>query len=262
MNSDHGIEWQVDDDIASLVLNRPESGNAIGLKVSRALTRAVHELCDSKARVLVLRARGSIFCAGGQIDEFVAAGDRLDLLVSEILSPLLPAIHRLATLPIPVVTAVNGAAGGAGIALALCGDFVLAGPGMKLRTGYAAVGLSPDLGASYFLAHRVGPARARQWLMSSETIGAQRCLEAGAADALHDEAGFEPAVQALLQRLARAAPASMAAIKRLTGGLAAPALEAHLALERAQLEGCARSADAREGVAAFLAKRTPQFSGC
>lgn len=156
---------------------------------------------------------------------------------------------------------MNGPLGGAGIGLALCADFVLAAESVKLRTGYAAIGLSPDLGASYFLARRVGAVRAQQWFMLSETIDAQRCLAHGVVDALHPDAELAGAAENLALRLAQAATASLAGIKALCSGLPARDLQAHLSLEHQLLTARASGADAQEGVRAFVERRAPRFTG-
>ena len=256
-----GIEWSVEQGVGRIVLNRPEHHNALGLENAVALGRAIGEVVADTPRVLVVQGRGPIFCAGGDISEFSRAGDRLDELVDSILDELLPAYLKLAQVRCPIVTVVNGPVGGAGVGLALCGDFVLASDTMKLRTGYAAIGLSPDVGASYFLARRVGIVRAQQWLMLSDAIDAQRCLASGAVDQLFPAAELEAAAMTLVQRLGASAPASLAAVKRLAQEGAALPLQSYLALEQRLLQACARTADASEGVAAFLAKRAPRFSG-
>lgn len=261
MQQSDGVAWDVADDIGRIVLNRPERANALTCAASRALVCAIDEMLERKPRVVLLAAEGRIFCSGGDIDEFVAVGKALDALVDDVLTPLHPALYRLATAPIPVVAAVNGPVAGAGIGLALCADFVLGAASTKLRTGYAAIGLSPDVGASYFLARRVGAVRAQQWLMLSETIDAERCLQHGVIDALHPDAELAGAAEALVARLVRAASASLAGIKTLCGGLPARDLQAHLALEHELLAARARGADAQEGVRAFVEKRQPRFTG-
>lgn len=263
MNNMNGIEWQVDaQGVGRIVLNRPEHNNALGREAAPALVRAIDEVLAGQPRVIVIEARGHIFCAGGDIREFVTAGDGLDELVDEILDQLLPAYLKLAQATCPIVTVVNGPVGGAGVGLALCGDFVLASDTMKLRTGYAAIGLSPDVGASWFLARRVGAVRAQQWLMLSDAIDAQRCLAAGAVDEVFPVAGLNAAAQALVQRLCASAPASLAAMKRLSLEGPSLSLQAYLSLEQQFLKACARSADAREGTSAFVARRPPVFTGC
>ena len=259
MNTEEGVGWEISDDIGRIVLKRPERANALGLKSSRALVHAIDEVLARKPRAILLTGR--VFCAGGDIEEFVAAGEGLPALVDDILEPLHPALLRLSTNAAPLVVAVNGPAGGAGVGLALCGDFVLAAESMKLRTGYAAIGLSPDAGASYFLARRVGPVRAQPLLMLSDAIDSQRCLAWGAVDALHADAELAAASEALVVRLARGASASFGGIKALCAGAPGRPFEEHLAMERKLLRERAGSADAREGVAAFMAKRAPRFIG-
>ena len=256
-----GIRWGVATQIGRIVLARAEHANALALTTSRALVRAIDEVLAQQPRVIVLSAEGRIFCAGGDIDEFVAAGPDLARLVNDMLEPLHPALLRLATAPVPVIAAVNGPMGGAGIGLALCADFVLAAQSTKLRTGYAALGLSPDLGASCFLARRIGAVKAQQWLMLSQSVDAQTCLATGVVDELHPDAALDDAVQALADRLAAAAPGSMAAIKALCAGLPGRPLHEHLALEHHLLATQAGGADAHEGVRAFVEKRAPHFRG-
>lgn len=257
----NGIEWTLDDGVGRIVLNQPERNNALGRTNGPALVRAITDVLAGQPRVVVIEARGPIFCAGGDIREFVQAGDRLDDLVDEILDELLPGYLKLAQATCPIVTVVGGPMGGAGVGLALCGDFVLASDTMKLRTGYAAIGLSPDVGASYFLARRVGPVRAQQWLMLSDAIDAAQCLAAGAVDQVHPAAQLDAAAHALVERLRAAAPASLAAMKRLSLEGPALSLQGYLSLEQQLLKACARTADAREGTSAFIAKRRPRFTG-
>ena len=255
------MEWSVDQGVGTLLLNRPEQHNALGAANASALAQAIDEVLNAQPRVIVIKARGPIFCAGGDIHEFAQAGERLDEVVNSILDELLPCFLKLAQATCPIVTVVGGPVGGAGVGLALCGDFVLASDTMKLRTGYAAIGLSPDVGASYFLARRVGAVRAQQWLMLSDAIDAQQCLAAGAVDQVLPAAELEATAQALVQRLCASAPASLAAMKRLARETHSLSLQAYLALEQQLLKACARTADAREGTSAFVAKRPHRFTG-
>lgn len=248
--------------VGGIVLDRTAHHNALGRATATALARAITEVLAAQPRVVVIRARGPIFCAGGDIHEFDNADHQLPQLVHEILDQLLPAYWQLAQAPCPVVTVVGGPVGGAGIGLALCGDFVLASDTMKLRTGYSAIGLSPDVGASYFLGRRIGGVRAQQWLMLSQAVDAERCLAAGAVDQVFPLHELEAAAQGLVDQLSHAAPASLAAIKRLSIQGPGLSLREHLMLEQQLLKACASTADAREGIAAFLQKRAALFKGC
>ncbi len=257
----HGIEWTAEPRVGSIVLDRETHHNALGFDTASALAHAISEVLAAQPRVVVVKARGPIFCAGGDIHEFASAGDRLPQLVSDILDQLLPAFLKLAQATCPVVTVVGGPVGGAGIGLALCGDFVLASDAMKLRTGYSAIGLSPDVGASYFLARRVGVVRAQQWLMLSQAVDAARCLAAGAVDQIFPAHALEAAAQDLIGQLCHAAPASLAAIKKLSTHGPCLSLQEHLLLEQKLLKACASTTDAREGIRAFVQKRTAVFQG-
>lgn len=257
----HGIEWSMRDGVAHLTLARPEKANAIDMPGALALAQAIDELLEAQPRVIVIGARGPIFCAGGDIQSFVEAGPQLEQLVSDILALLLPAYLKLARAKCPVLSVVSGPLGGAGIGLGLVADVVIASSQMKLRTGYAAIGLSPDVGASYFLARRVGAMRAQRWLMLCAPILAQECLQAGAVDELYAPDELEQATKEWIDRLLNLAPHSIAAIKQLTDSFGRLTLEEHLALERQLLESCARTLDAQAGIKAFMAKRTPTFTG-
>ncbi|MFA7505949.1 MAG: enoyl-CoA hydratase-related protein [Burkholderiaceae bacterium] len=255
------VGFEVTDDVARIILQAPERGNTLTRATTQAFARAVDAVLDARPRAILLLAEGRMFCAGGDIDEFIAGADDLGALVDATVVPLHPAMLKLHESPVPVVAAVNGPIGGAGVGLALSADFVLAATSMKLRTGYAAIGLSPDAGTAYYLARRVGPIRAQQWLMLSDPIDAKTCLLHGAVDALHPAEELRDAAEALAARLARCAPGSLGAIKTLCAGLPGRNLADHLDLEHHLLVERARSGDAREGIRAFTEKRAPRFGG-
>ena len=259
MQEHQGVAWGVSDGVGRIELRRPEHANSLAKRAAHALAAAIDEVLAAGPKVVVLSAQGRVFCAGGDIQEFVAAGEHFDRLIDEILAPLNPAVERLVSSGVPIVAAVSGAVGGAGVGVALCADFVLAAESMKLRTGYAAIGLSPDVGTSYFLTRRVGATRAKQWLMLSDPIDARECLRCGAVDAVLPDAELAPAVEALVARLRAGARHSQAAIKRLCDGAQSRDLASHLRLEHELLRRAAGTADAREGIRAFTERRRPGF---
>ncbi|WP_326543330.1 enoyl-CoA hydratase/isomerase family protein [Pseudorhodoferax sp.] len=254
------VRWHVEDGVGHIVLNRPAAANALNSAAGLALADAIGQAARADIGAVLLSSTGRQFCAGGDIGEFVQRQADLDRLVRAMLDPLHPAIHTLATLPVPVVSAVHGPVGGAGIALALCADIVLATPAMKLRGGYSAIGLSPDLGASYYLARRAGAARAKLILMTNRAIAAEECLRWGLVDELHEPEALPGAARALALQLARGATGSLGGIKRLCDGALQHDLRTHLQLEREALLRCAVSADGREGINAFMARRAPVFT--
>lgn len=257
----NGVTWSIDEaGIARIVLDRPAEANTMTLPTSTAFARAVDEVAVATPRVVLLTGSGRMFCAGGDIGEFQQNMGAFDRLIEGILDVLHPAVIKLAELPVPVVTAINGSFGGAGLGLALCGDFAFAAASAKLRTGYVALGLSPDAGSSYFLVRRIGASRAKQLFFTNDALDAQQCLAAGIVDAVFADDRVLAEAETLCERLANASTGSIAVIKRLCDGAAHRSLTEHLALEKSSLEDRARGKDAREGIDAFLARRPPVFS--
>ncbi|MEJ8857367.1 enoyl-CoA hydratase-related protein [Variovorax robiniae] len=249
------------DGVAFLTLNRPERANVLDFEMADALIAVVDAVAnDASVRAVLLQARGRQFCAGGDIGGFVDARDRLSEMLDQHIPPIHRAIHRLATLPVPVVSALNGPIGGGGIGLALCADIVLAAESMKLRGGYSAIGLTPDVGGSWFLARRVGAARAKEIFFTNTPLSAQQCLQLGVVSQVHPDAELEAKAHALVLSLARGASGSLGRIKDLVDGASQRSLEEHLALERRYMVESGATADAAEGVTAFIEKRAPVFA--
>ena len=254
------VQWHVEDGVGHIVLNRPNAANALDSATGHALAQAISCAADADIGAVLISSIGRQFCAGGDIAEFVGRRDDLDRLVQQMLDALHPAIHRLATLPVPVISALQGPIGGAGISVALCADIVFASPAMKLRGGYSAIGLSPDLGASYYLARRAGSVRAKILLMTNRALSAEECLAWGLVDEMHPADRLADASTTLARQLAAGATGSLGGIKRLCDTAFEHDLRTHLSLEREALLRCAVSADAREGVSAFIDKRRPTFN--
>lgn len=256
------ILLDIRDHVATLTLNRPEQANVLDDATGAAFVEAVGEVAAAQqrgtVRAVLLTAQGPHFCAGGDIRGFAAATDMAALLDQGI-PPLHAAIHTLSHLPAPVVSAVQGSLGGGGIGVALCADIVLAARSMKLRGGYSAIGLSPDVGVSWALTRLVGPMRAKHILFTNQPLDAAECLAAGLVAEVHADDALLPAAQALVRALAQGASGSLARIKTLVDQAAHHTLHQQLAMEHLGMVASGASADAREGVRAFLEKRAPRF---
>lgn len=250
------------DDVAVLTLNRPQRANVLDLEMSAALIAAIDTVAqDRSVRAVLLQARGRQFCGGGDITDFANALDELGDLLDRHIPPLHKAIHQLASLPVPVISALNGPIGGGGIGLALCADIAIAAESMKLRGGYSAIGLTPDAGSSWFLTRRIGAARTKEIFFTNEPLSARECLALGIVSRVCPDDQLAQQAFALVASLARGATGSLARIKLLADGAAERSLLEQLNLEHCCMVESGRSAEAIEGVTAFIQKRAPRFTG-
>ena len=164
-------------------------------------------------------------------------------------------------MPKPVITAINGPAAGAGIGLALLGDIVLADPAAHFTLAYTAIGMSPDVGATWLLPRLVGLRRAQELCLRNRRVKADEAERIGLITRVVESGTLAGEAAALADELAGAATTALGTTKRLLlDGLSAP-IEQHLEAESRGISSQARSLDGREGIAAFVAKRQPQFKG-
>jgi 2-(1,2-epoxy-1,2-dihydrophenyl)acetyl-CoA isomerase len=247
------------DGIARITLNRPDRLNSF--------TRAMHaELRDamanlSNARVVVLTGAGRGFCAGQDLnDRAVAPGEAVDLgeTVDESWNPL---IRTLADLPQPVIARVNGVAAGAGANIALACDLVIAAKSAKFIQSFSALGLIPDSGGSWHLPRLIGQARALGLALTGEPLPAEKAADWGLIWKAVDDEQLDAEVDAVATKLASLPPLGLAAIKRIIRTSWARSLDEELDLQRDEMRRLGFTHDYREGVAAFLEKRSAKFEG-
>ena len=253
------IQFERSGHIARITLNRPYRLNSF--------TRAMHaELRDAlanlgNARVVVLTGAGRGFCAGQDLnDRAVAPGETVDLgaTVEESWNPL---IRTLAAMPQPVIARVNGVAAGAGANIALACDIVIAARSAKFIQSFSALGLIPDSGGSWHLPRLVGQARALGLALTGEPLPAEKAADWGLIwKAVEDEA-LDAEVDAVAAKLASLPPLGLTAIKSIIRTSSGRTLDQELDLQRDEMRRLGFTEDYREGVAAFLQKRTPEFSG-
>jgi 2-(1,2-epoxy-1,2-dihydrophenyl)acetyl-CoA isomerase len=253
------IELAITDSVARITLNRPDRLNSFTRAMHAELRDALASLGD--ARVVVLTGAGRGFCAGQDLnDRAVAPGEAVDLgaTVEESWNPL---IRTIATLPQPVIARVNGVAAGAGANIALACDLVVAGRSARFIQSFSALGLIPDSGGSWHLPRLVGQARALGLALTGEPLTAEQVAEWGLIWNCVDDDQLASEVDALASRLARLPPLGLAAIKSIIRSTGQRTLDQELDLQRDEMRRLGFTADYREGVAAFLEKRPPVFTG-
>lgn len=257
------IDFSLENGIARLVLNRPERLNSFTVAMHGEVADALDRIeAEPTVRTLLLTGAGRGFCAGQDLADRAVSpgGEAVDLgqSVERFYNPL---IRRLTALPMPVVCAVNGVAAGAGANIALACDIVLAARSAKFIQSFAAIGLIPDSGGSWTLPRLVGQARALGMALTGDPIPAETAAEWGLIWKVVDDDRLMAEADALLARFAAAPTAGLAATKALIRGTWRRSLDEELDLQRDEMRRLGFTDDYREGVAAFLEKRKPAFTG-
>lgn len=250
------IQFTVKDGIASLILNRPQVMNALNSRMRAEITQALTTL-PAEVRCVVMTGSGKAFCSGQDLTD---AGDALDLEAT-LRDEYEPMLHAIRNCPAPVIAAVNGVAAGAGANLALVADVVIAAESASLIQAFSRIGLVPDAGGTWAIPRAVGAARAMGMMLFAEPIPARQAADWGLIWEALPDADFAEGVAARARQLASGPTGVYRSIRTLVAESFDNDLEGQLKLE-ARLQGQAgQSTDFQEGVAAFLQKRKPRFTG-
>ncbi|MCP1334928.1 enoyl-CoA hydratase-related protein [Futiania mangrovi] len=263
MDRTRSIGQERDGAVATVLLNRPEAGNALTADLLERLLRTLDMLeKDESVRVVVLAAAGADFCIG--IDPSARRPDRrspaqdFGRILSDALAPV---ILRLRDMRRPVIAAAQGRATGAGLGLLAAADIVLAERGALFALDGVESGLAPEGAASWFLPRLIGLSRARALAMTGAAFGAEEAREFGLVWRVVEEGASRPAAAALAQHLAGRAPETLALMKRMFEATTVASLEEQLQVEANVQRRLGRTEDHREAVAALAEGRTPVFRG-
>lgn len=248
--------------VRTLILNRPAAFNSLTIRLKEELLDELTSAgSDPAVRAVVLTGSGKAFCAGQDLKEHV------ELLTSGDPAPLStvdrhynPIVRTIVEMPKPVIAAVNGTAG-AGASFAYACDLRIAGESTKFLMAFANVGLTADSGASWTLPRLIGYGRAMEMMLLAKPVTAPRALEIGMVNEVVADEEVLPTAQALAARLAAGPTTAYAMIKRAMVTAAGAELAGALAAEGVTQRLAGATADHREAVAAFVAKRPPEFTG-
>ena len=253
----------IEDAIGTVVLNRPDKLNAFAGTMRQELAQCIRELAgDDTVRVLVVTGAGRAFCAGadiGYMRQLLESGD------VESFKALVEAGREVVTairsVEKPVIASLNGPAAGGGANLALAADLRIASERASIGQTFNRIGLHPDWGGTFFLPRLVGQSKALELIMTGDMVPADEALRIGLVNAVvpHDE--LEARTRELAENLSRKPPRAIALAKRAVYESEERSLSRMLDTELENQLSCFQTADAREGLLAFLEKRSPQFSG-
>ena len=256
------IQLTVRGGVAELVLARADARNAIDyawVQSLAAVTARCGELDDLRA--VLIRADGPAFTVGGDLAHLEARLDDLPGELDRMITSFHRALHDLAELPVPVIAAAHGAVAGGGLGLLWCADVVLLAEGTKLATGFSRLGLSGDAGSTWYLPRLVGLRRAIELQMEGHVLSAEEAVEWGLANRVLAPDALDAEARAVAQRWAAGPTRAYGEMRRLLRRSLDRDLRVGLDAESDAMQRCARTADALEGIGAFIARREPGFEG-
>jgi enoyl-CoA hydratase/carnithine racemase len=257
---------EIEDEIATLTLDRPDAFNAMSPELIGELTLATGYLADSAPiRALIVTGAGKAFCAGGDINWFQKGIDEEGFDVSADVRRGAEVMHQaiidLRRVPVPVVAAVNGPAAGAGFSLALACDIRVASEDAFFAPAYGRVGLSPDGGMTYFLPRVVGPTKALELLLEDPNLPATDALVMGLVTEVVPGDQVMDRARERAAKLAKLAPHYVKMAKSLVGVSLENGIADHLQLERHGIADGIATEDAKAGIKAFFSAEKPEFNG-
>ena len=255
------IKLAVADTVATITLNRPERLNAAPVEMADDIVAALDEALAQGARAIVMTGEGRAFCSGADLagGRDRSAGFGGDAAKAALDGHYNPMMKKLAALPVPLVTAVNGPAAGVGCSMALAGDFVIAGRSAYFLQAFVNIGLVPDGGASWMLPRLIGKARAFEMMMLGEKIPADKAADWGLIYKVVEDDALIGEATALATRLAQGPTLALGLMRRTASENLGRNYQDALDAEADAQREAGNSDDAKIGAMAFLKKEKPEF---
>ncbi|MDC0651685.1 enoyl-CoA hydratase/isomerase family protein [Alphaproteobacteria bacterium] len=256
------IEYEVSGAVAKIALNRPDDGNTLNLEMAKELYEATNKtFVNKKIKALILTAKGKLFCGGGDLKFLLSNRKEVKKTLLEMVQYLHGAISRMARMDIPVITGINGTAGGGGFSLAITGDIIFSVKDAKFTLAYTNAGLSPDGSSTYYLPRIVGMKRAKELMLTNRVFSADEAFEMGLIDkVLENQEDLTKELKNQAALFAKGPRKAYANVKKLLNLTYTNGLETQMELEGLKIAESAESSDGQEGLSAFSEKRKPIFN--
>lgn len=260
MEQDQAVLYAAENEVATITLNRPKALNSMNAALVRELHAALDRAeTDPSIRALVLTGAGRAFCAGGDLAYLRQLENPID--ARSFIVTVGKLAERIMQLSKPVVAMVNGVAAGAGFNLALACDIVCCANSARFAQSFSKVGLVPDCAGMYLLPRVVGTHKAKELMFTADLIGADEANRLGLVNLLTDDDKLAEETYAFVEKLKQAAPLALSLIKSTVNRADTLTLPSLLEQEAHMQTVCMQTADHQEGIAAFLEKRPPAFTG-
>ena len=254
------LTHHITDHIGYIELNRPERRNSFDLQLGDDLFDLLRNIAsDASIRAVVLRGTGSAFCSGGDVKEMYAAKKK-DQFLRDLTRKIHHCVIEIRNMEKPVIAAINGAAFGAGLSLALACDIIIAVDTAKLGTAFIGIGLAPGCGTQLFT-QAVGYQRACEYILTSKTFSAAEAQELGLINTVIPEKDFDDTIEYFANKFRKLAPIAVGKAKMLIQKSQTNNMITHLELESKTAAKSAATKDFTEGITAFVEKRKPHFKG-
>ncbi len=256
------MTYNVSDNVAHVCFARPEGANAVNPVFSHDLKDVMMEIeSDDSVRAVSVTAEGKVFCGGGDLKEFHAAGWDLPNIAESMLDDLHEGIIKMNQIPKPFIAGVQGAAGGAGLSLVSAFDLVVCGESTKFTMAYTRAGMTPDGTSSYFLARHIGLRRMLDLTLTNRVLSAEEAESWGLVNRIVPDEEIAVATASLAQQLADGSPYATGNAKTVIYQGYETNLEDASGFEARTILGAMGTHDGQEGIAAFVERRDPNWTG-